>query len=170
MFKMRTLTWVSLLVSLLVGTVICSPARAEMITIDTSAFEQAVRSLIEISIAQVQERQQDAEAWGQLGEVLHAHGIYVEAIESYEHAVHLNPKEYRWFYLAALASSGIAADQALEFFLKDVIEITLAEERHVITFNNRYWTGWANTSDPYVAPYSLWAGFLLEFLNITKAN
>ena len=49
MFKMRTLTWVSLLI----GTVICSPARSEMIAIDTSAFEQAVRSLIEISIAQV---------------------------------------------------------------------------------------------------------------------
>jgi peptide/nickel transport system substrate-binding protein len=62
------------------------------------------------------------------------------------------------------------ADEALELFLSDVIEITLAEERHVITFNNSYWTGWANTDDPYVAPYSLWAGFLLEFLNITKAN
>jgi len=62
------------------------------------------------------------------------------------------------------------ADAALELFLKDVIEITLAEERHVITFNNTYWTGWANTDNPYVAPYSLWAGFLLEFLNITKAK
>ena len=62
------------------------------------------------------------------------------------------------------------ADEALELFLSDVIEITLAEERHVITFNTSNWTGWANTDDPYVAPYSLWAGFLLEFLNITKAN
>ncbi|MCI0850642.1 MAG: ABC transporter substrate-binding protein [Chloroflexi bacterium] len=62
------------------------------------------------------------------------------------------------------------ADAALELFLKDVVEITLAEERHVITFNNTYWTGWANTDNPYVAPYSLWAGFLLEFLNITKVK
>ena len=108
---MRTLTWVSLLI----GTVICSPARSEMIAIDTSAFEQAVRSLIEISIAQVQERQQDAEVWGHLGEVLHAHGLYVKAIESYAHAVRLNPKEYRWFYLSGLARSATAADKALEF-------------------------------------------------------
>ncbi len=62
------------------------------------------------------------------------------------------------------------ADAALELFLMDVIEITLAEERHVVTFNNTYWTGWANTDDPYVAPYSLWAGFLLEFMNITRAK
>ena len=62
------------------------------------------------------------------------------------------------------------ADEALELFLSDVIEITLAEERHVITFNTSHWTGWANTGDPYVAPYSLWAGFLLEIMNITKAN
>lgn len=62
------------------------------------------------------------------------------------------------------------ADAALELFLKDVVEITLAEERHVITFNNTYWTGWANTDNPYVAPYSLWAAFLLEFLNITSTK
>ncbi len=62
------------------------------------------------------------------------------------------------------------ADQALDIFFDDVIEITLAEERHVITFNEFYWKGWASTENPYVAPYSLWAGFLLEVLNLTKAN
>ena len=62
------------------------------------------------------------------------------------------------------------ADQALELFLDDVIEITLAEERHVVTFNKTYWTGWADVDDPYVAPYSLWAGFLLEFLNLEPAQ
>jgi len=58
------------------------------------------------------------------------------------------------------------AGQATNIFLRDVLEITLAEERHVVTFNNTYWTGWPNTSDPYAAPYSLWAPFLLSFLKV----
>ncbi len=62
------------------------------------------------------------------------------------------------------------ANRALELFLDDVIEITLAEERHVVTFNNTYWRGFATNSNPYVAPYSLWAGFLLEILNVSKAQ
>ncbi len=62
------------------------------------------------------------------------------------------------------------ANRALDIFLNDVIEIPLAEERHVVTFNNTYWRGYATNSNPYVAPYSLWAGFLLEILNISKAQ
>ncbi|MXZ03076.1 MAG: ABC transporter substrate-binding protein [Chloroflexi bacterium] len=62
------------------------------------------------------------------------------------------------------------ANRALDIFLDDVIEITLAEERHVVTFNNTYWRGFATNSNPYVAPYSLWAGFLLEILNVSKAQ
>jgi peptide/nickel transport system substrate-binding protein len=55
---------------------------------------------------------------------------------------------------------------ALSIFLRDVPEVTLAEERHVVTFNNTYWTGWMNAANPYAAPYSLWAAFLLSFLQI----
>ena len=62
------------------------------------------------------------------------------------------------------------ANRALRIFLDDVIEIPLAEERHVVTFNNTYWRGFATNSNPYVAPYSLWAGFLLEILNVSKAQ
>ena len=62
------------------------------------------------------------------------------------------------------------ANRALDFFLDDVVEITLAEERHVVTFNNTYWRGFATNSNPYVAPYSLWAGYLLEILNVSKAQ
>ena len=62
------------------------------------------------------------------------------------------------------------ANRAMDIFLDDVIEITLAEERHVVTFNNTYWRGFATNSNPYVAPYSLWAGFLLEILNVSKAQ
>ena len=44
------------------------------------------------------------------------------------------------------------------------------EERHVVTFNTAHWKGFANENDPYVAPYSLWAAFILEVLNVTKAK
>jgi peptide/nickel transport system substrate-binding protein len=54
----------------------------------------------------------------------------------------------------------------VNIFLRDVAEVTLAEERHVVTFNNTYWTGWMNASNAYAAPYSLWAAFLLSFLTV----
>jgi peptide/nickel transport system substrate-binding protein len=55
---------------------------------------------------------------------------------------------------------------ATDIFLRDVLEVTLAEERHVVTFNNTYWTGWMNASNAYAAPYSLWAAMELAFLKI----
>ena len=57
-------------------------------------------------------------------------------------------------------------DKAINIYLRDVVEITLAEERHVVTFNNTYWTGWMNASNAYAAPYSLWAPFELSLLKI----
>jgi peptide/nickel transport system substrate-binding protein len=56
--------------------------------------------------------------------------------------------------------------KAVNIFLRDVPEITLAEERHVVTFNNTYWTGWMSNANPYVAPYGVWAGFVLGFLKV----
>jgi peptide/nickel transport system substrate-binding protein len=56
--------------------------------------------------------------------------------------------------------------RATDIFLRDVLEITLAEERHVTTFNNTYWTGWMNSSNAYAAPYSLWAPFVQSFLRL----
>jgi peptide/nickel transport system substrate-binding protein len=62
------------------------------------------------------------------------------------------------------------ATKATDIFLRDVLEITLAEERHVVTFNNTYWTGWMNSQNPYVAPYSLWAAVELAFLKIQPGS
>jgi peptide/nickel transport system substrate-binding protein len=56
--------------------------------------------------------------------------------------------------------------KAVNLFLRDVVEVTLAEERHVVTFNNTYWTGWMNNSNAYAAPYSLWAAFTLSILKL----
>ncbi len=44
------------------------------------------------------------------------------------------------------------ARQATDIFLRDVPEITLAEERHVVTFNNTYWTGWMSAGRPVCGP------------------
>ena len=62
------------------------------------------------------------------------------------------------------------ARQATDIFLRDVLEVTLAEERHVVTYNNTYWTGWPNAANPYVAPYSLWAPTLLALLKVQPAG
>jgi peptide/nickel transport system substrate-binding protein len=62
------------------------------------------------------------------------------------------------------------ASQATDIFLRDVLEITLADQRWVVTFNNTYWKGWMDASDPYAAPYSLWAAMELAFLRIQPGS
>jgi peptide/nickel transport system substrate-binding protein len=49
--------------------------------------------------------------------------------------------------------------QATAIFMRDLPEISLAEELHTLVFNSTYWTGWPNADDPYVAPYLPWEGF-----------
>jgi peptide/nickel transport system substrate-binding protein len=56
--------------------------------------------------------------------------------------------------------------QAIDIYLRDVIEITLSEERWVRVYNYHFWTGWPNAEDPYVAPYALWASIMLAILKI----
>ena len=58
------------------------------------------------------------------------------------------------------------AAAALDIALRDLPQIDLLEEFHVVTFNNTYWTGWMSASDPYAAPASLWAAAELALLRI----
>ncbi|MBV9357071.1 MAG: ABC transporter substrate-binding protein [Chloroflexi bacterium] len=53
------------------------------------------------------------------------------------------------------------AVKALDIYLRDMPEIMLLEELHVVTFNNTYWKGWADEKDPYVAPYPCWEAWNL---------
>ena len=46
------------------------------------------------------------EAWGQLGMVLHAHELEMEAAKCYEQAIALEPSQFRWHYLLAYALRG----------------------------------------------------------------
>jgi len=50
---------------------------------------------------------------------------------------------------------------ATTIVLRDMPQITLAEELHAITINTTYWTGFPTAADPYVAPYIPWEGFNL---------
>ena len=45
---------------------------------------------------------------------------------------------------------------AVETYLRDMPTIVLAEELHVVTFNETYWTGWPMAEDPYIYPYPCW--------------
>ena len=53
------------------------------------------------------------------------------------------------------------AAQALDIYPRDMPEIMLTEELHVVVFNDTYWKGWPNSNEPYVAPYPPWEAWRL---------
>jgi peptide/nickel transport system substrate-binding protein len=59
---------------------------------------------------------------------------------------------------------------AMEIFLRDMPQVHLIEEFHVVTFNNSYWTGWPSAADPYVAPYTPWEAFNMVIHNLQPAQ
>ena len=48
------------------------------------------------------------------------------------------------------------AVQALDIYLRDMPEVMLTEELHVVTYNTTYWTGYPDAANPYIAPYPCW--------------
>jgi len=59
---------------------------------------------------------------------------------------------------------------ALDIALRDLPQIDLLEEFHVVTFNNTYWTGWPSAADSYVAPYTPWEAFNLVIHHLKPAQ
>lgn len=59
---------------------------------------------------------------------------------------------------------------AMEIFLRDMPQVHLIEEFHVVTFNNSHWTGWPSAENPYVAPYTPWEAFNLVIHNLQPAQ
>ncbi len=55
---------------------------------------------------------------------------------------------------------------ALDIALRDLPQIDMLEEFHVVTFNNTYWTGWPSAENPYVAPYTPWEAFNVVIHNL----
>ena len=62
------------------------------------------------------------------------------------------------------------AAAALTIALRDLPQIDMLEELHVVTFNNTYWTGWPSAADPYVAPYTPWEAFNLVIHNLKPSG
>lgn len=55
---------------------------------------------------------------------------------------------------------------ALDIALRDLPQIDLLEEFHVVTFNTTYWTGWPSAADAYAAPYTPWEAFNVVVHNL----
>lgn len=51
--------------------------------------------------------------------------------------------------------------QSVDIYLRDMPEIMLLEELHVVVFNDTYWTGWPGVENPYAAPYPCWEAWNL---------
>jgi peptide/nickel transport system substrate-binding protein len=55
---------------------------------------------------------------------------------------------------------------AVDTYLRDMPTIVLAEELHVVTMNETYWTGYPTSDDPYIAPYPCWNDFTMAVFNV----
>lgn len=84
--------------------------------LDLSAAEPQVRAKIEDALAMLTTRPRDAEAWGQFGIVLHAHGFMPEARDAYGEAHRLAPREFRWVYFRGVAQESNDPAAALRDF------------------------------------------------------
>jgi len=82
---------------------------------------QVVQRIQEVR-QRVSQRPRSGDAWGQLGMVLHAHGLEAEAAAGYAQATLLQPGEFRWHYLSALLSRR-ADGAAAEVFLQRALEV-----------------------------------------------
>jgi tetratricopeptide (TPR) repeat protein len=69
----------------------------------SSDLEPPLAQRLEERIAAVRAKPYDARVWGMLGETYDVHEIYPQAIECFERAEKLDPKNPRWPYLLGLA-------------------------------------------------------------------
>ena len=61
-------------------------------------------------------------------------------------------------------------NQAVNIYLRDMPEIMLLEELHVVVYNEKYWKGRSGGEDPYSAPYPCWEAWNLIVHNIQPNN
>lgn len=96
-----------------------SPSHA-LLQIDTVGMEERVKSEILATHRNLELNRESADAWGQMGMVLQAHGFNGAALRHYEQAIARNAADYRWPYLAADAISATDPVSAAPFFAKAV--------------------------------------------------
>lgn len=81
---------------------------------DRSVMEPQVAEKIENYRKEVRNAPDSHEAWGDLGVVLHAHGLEQDATICYQKAIELAPDDFRWHYLLVQAYLAYDRDRALE--------------------------------------------------------
>lgn len=59
---------------------------------------------------------------------------------------------------------------ATRLLLRDMPQVTIAEEYHAVTFNTTHWTGFPSAASPYAAPYLPWEGFNLIIHRLRPRN
>jgi tetratricopeptide (TPR) repeat protein len=82
----------------------------------TESLEPAVRTLIEGAQAEAAQKGRSATAWGDLGAVLRAHDLGLEAEACYRNAQRLDPADYRWPYLLGVSLATTDAERAVACF------------------------------------------------------
>src|SRR5262249_57147490 len=80
---------------------------------DLAGVDPAVTTAIESAQAAVRRRPRSADAWGRLGMVLAAHGVYPESITCFAEAQRLDPGELRWPYFQGVMLTLSNRDAAL---------------------------------------------------------
>lgn len=88
----------------------------KMPAVDLSAMEPKVAERIRGSRAAVGSEPENPDAWAELAQVFHAHDLFPQAIEAYVKAMALQPSDWRWPYLAALAQAKADPQASLPLF------------------------------------------------------
>jgi tetratricopeptide (TPR) repeat protein len=119
--RTKTIAMVVVAVVLIVGAFVVIRHRRALSSLpdsDLSAMETGVADALEEARADVVRDPRSAEAWGALGATYHAHRLVEEAAACYERARTLDPEEFRWAYLLAIARevAGADADELIERF------------------------------------------------------
>ena len=84
--------------------------------VSLAGMEPQVAEKIAAARERVRHRADSAREWGRLGKILHAHDLFEAALPCYHRAAELNPGDYRWPYLAALATARIDPARAVARF------------------------------------------------------
>src|SRR5688572_11357667 len=92
------------------------PPPPELPNIDSISVDPAVARAIEAARAGVGAEPESAKAWGELGLVLFAHGLYQPSLPCFEAAERLDPADPQWPYYQGLVHVLGDEARALEHF------------------------------------------------------
>lgn len=70
--------------------------------IDASRFDPPLRGALEKALANAEASPDDADAWGDLGKLCHAHGLHEEARRAYAEAREIDPDDSLWPHLLGI--------------------------------------------------------------------